>query len=660
MNMDTRLTKLKGFEARPQQTAMKEHIQRCFDKNLHAMVEAGTGVGKSLAYLLPAIEWSQKNGKKVIVSTFTKALQEQLMHKELPRLRKLSSMNFQYALCLGSNNFLCKRRFHKNNLPELYRSSKDQEESKKIAQWVDTTPTGLVTDLPFEPNFKIWEQFNRDSDLCMRRKSPYFEECFYYKQQKEIQRADILVTNHHLFFAHVASGGKVLPNVDAVIFDEAHTLEDVATEYFGVKISNDSLKFHLDSVHSASHEGGLLRRLKFSLHDIKAGKKIVDKAREASNAFFSKIMDKLGTQSQKTRVRQKGLVDNILKGPLKDLIDFSKELLLSVQTKEDERELMAMINKLQKISDHLEIFLNIQEADCVYWVEIEARSRGARCSLNKAPLQIADMFRSQILERYHPVIVVSATLTANGSFDSMKSSLGFDDQASTLMLDSPFDYAKNVLLYLPQSMPDPGGVQESKEFDAKALEETKRLIDLIQGGIFVLFTNIELMRRVAQVLKQAFPHLSIMEQGDMPPHTLIEEFRNNGHAVLLGTNTFWQGVDIPGPALRCVIIWKLPFAVPDDPITEAKRERLEALGKNAFIHYLLPRAIIMTRQGFGRLVRRQTDKGIVAILDPRTRTKGYGKDFLNSLPSCAITLKFDDVQRFSINHLTSIEPQGVG
>ncbi|MBI3617726.1 MAG: ATP-dependent DNA helicase [Candidatus Omnitrophica bacterium] len=288
---NVQLSHLKGFESRPQQIAMAEQIRQSFENNRHAVIEAGTGVGKTLAYLLPAIEWSQRTGKKIAVSTFTKALQEQLMQKELPRLKKLLNIDFQYALCLGSQNFLCKRRFHKNSLPELFTSSKDNEKLRKISQWINSTPTGLVSDLPFEPSPGIWGQFNRDSDLCMRRKSPYFEECFYYKQRKEIEQADILVTNHHLFFAHIASGGKVLPDFDAVIFDEAHTLENVATEYLGYKISNDLLKFHLDSLHNPSNEGGLLRRIGLSRHDIKTGKKLADKTREAAHVFFSEILD---------------------------------------------------------------------------------------------------------------------------------------------------------------------------------------------------------------------------------------------------------------------------------------------------------------------------------------------------------------------------------
>ncbi|MBI5023568.1 MAG: ATP-dependent DNA helicase [Candidatus Omnitrophica bacterium] len=656
---NVQLSHLKGFESRPQQIAMAEQIRQSFENNRHAVIEAGTGVGKTLAYLLPAIEWSQRTGKKIAVSTFTKALQEQLMQKELPRLKKLLNIDFQYALCLGSQNFLCKRRFHKNSLPELFTSSKDNEELRKISQWINSTPTGLVSVLPFEPSPGIWGQFNRDSDLCMRRKSPYFEECFYYKQRKEIEQADILVTNHHIFFAHIASGGKVLPDFDAVIFDEAHTLENVATEYLGYKISNDLLKFHLDSLHNPSNEGGLLRRIGLSRHDIKTGKKLADKTREAAHVFFSEILDKLGIESQKTRIRQKGLVRNTLQGPLNDMIAFFLDILKNVQSKEDEKEWLAMIKKFQEMANQIEIILNIQESNCVYWVEIEKRSRAPRCSLNKAPLEIATVFKHKVLERFEPAIFVSATLAANGRFDLLKSCLGLDDQVRELLLDSPFDYAKNVLLYLPQSMPDPGGRQESTEYYAKAFDETKRLVTLMQGRMFILFTRVELMVRVGLALTRAFPHLSIMKQGDLPPHSLIEKFRKNEHAVLLGTSTFWQGVDVPGRALECVVIWKLPFAVPDDPITEAKMERWEALGKNAFTHYLLPRAVIMTRQGFGRLIRRQTDKGIVVILDPRIRTKGYGKDFLNSLPACRQTSEFDDVEKFFTDQLSMVKPQEI-
>ena len=357
------------------------------------------------------------------------------------------------------------------------------------------TPTGLASDLPFEPSPRIWGQFNRDSDLCMRRKSPYHNECFYYQQRREIEQADILITNHHLFFAHIASGGKVLPDFDAVIFDEAHTLEGVATEYLGHKVSNDLLKFHLDSLHHPAHQNGLLNRLGFALLHVKTGKKLVDKVRDAADAFFSEIVSRAGLETQKVRIRQKGFAPNTLERPLNDLIAFLLDLLKNVQSKEDEKEWLAAVTKFQEISGRLEIILNLQEPHCVYWLEIEKRAKFPRCSLNQAPLEIATVFKTQILERFAPAIFVSATLTANGRFDLLKSSLGLDEQTSELRLDSPFDYGSNVLLYLPQDMPDPGGRQEPMEFYAKALEETRRLIALMQGRTVILFTNAELMGR---------------------------------------------------------------------------------------------------------------------------------------------------------------------
>jgi ATP-dependent DNA helicase DinG len=635
------------WEFRPQQKAMEARVRESFAGGFHALIEAGTGTGKSRAYLVPAIEWSRKTGKKVVVSTFTKALQEQLMSKELPFLNKAS--DFRYALCLGSQNFLCKRRFRKNNLPQLFTSAEDKERIKKITQWIETTVTGLISELPFRIDTAFWNLFNRDSDLCMRRKCPLFDECFYYRRQKEIVQANVLVVNHHLFFSHIASDGKVLPRVDAVIFDEAHTLEPVATTFFGYKISRHMVKIHLDALHSPSQDG-LLRRLKFPLYDIKTGVKLVEDTRKAADIFFSGITDKLEARPQKIRIREKGLFDNGLTAPLNSLTAFALDILQHVQSKEDEREWLGAVKKLQDINDRVETILNLRVPNCVYWVEIERRVRRIQCSLNMAPLNISDMFKSQVLEKFSPVMAVSATLTANGRFDSFRDSLGFHGKTSALMLDSPFDYAGNVLLYLPRSMPDPVGAVEPAEYYERALKETKRLIGLTQGGAFVLFTNTAILRRAGSELSRAFPDLSILQQGDMPANGLMKIFRDDGNAVLLGTNTFWQGVDIPGMALRSLIIWKLPFAVPDEPVTEAKMELFRAQGKNPFFHYQLPRAIVMTRQGFGRLIRRKDDKGIVSIIDPRTLTKAYGKQFLDSLPSCQISSNFEDVKRFTVNN----------
>jgi ATP-dependent DNA helicase DinG len=288
-------------------------------------------------------------------------------------------------------------------------------------------------------------------------------------------------------------------------------------------------------------------------------------------------------------------------------MSFLKDTLKIIESKEDEKEWLALIKKFTEMSLQTDIILNMREPDYVYWMEIIQRSRGPRLSLYKAPLDISTVFRNEILDRIQPAIFVSATLSAKGRLDFFKNCFGLDDQANELILDSPFDYAKNVLLYLPQSMPDPGG-QKPQEFYEKALSETKRLIGLMKGRMFILMTSFELVGRVGKTLTQEFPDLSILKQGDWPNHLLIEKFRKNEYSVLLGTNTFWQGVDIPGRALECVVIWKLPFAVPDEPVAEAKMERLEAQGKNAFTYYQLPRAIIMTRQGFGRLVRRQSDR----------------------------------------------------
>ena len=639
------LQRYKGFESRPQQAAMVGHMMDVFKNKKHGLVEAGTGVGKSLAYLLPIIHWSGKTGKKVVISTFTKALQEQLVRKDLPRLKDVLGIDFKYALCVGSQNFLCKRRLQKNGAPTLFANEKERQQLKRITEWAHTTETGMSSDLFFAPNNSLWSQIRRESELCMRRKSPYFNECFYYKKRKEMFKAQIFITNHHLFFANIASGGKVLPPFDAVVFDEAHTLEDVVTKYLGSEVNNYQIRFHLDSYGHPKTGRGFWRRIKgLSKDNIQTGIVLAEEIRNASEVFFHDVMSYCGQESAKVRIRDKGLFSNHLQAPVHRLTLFLEDILKTVETKENELELCAFIKKLHEIVDTLNGIIDMKMPDYVYWIEKSGTSRGTRCSLHSAPLDISREFRQKVLDRIRPAVFVSATLSVNNSFDFYKRCFGIKEGASELIAGSPFDYKNNVLLYLPEGMPDPG--KEPEEYSVVAFKEVKRMVTLMRGRMFVLFTNSALMRKVSIELKTSFPDLHVLMQGEMSTPQLISKFKKNPRSVLLGTNTFWQGVDIPGRALECVVIWKLPFSVPDDPAPQAKMEKLTKEGKNAFVHYQLPKAIVMTRQGFGRLIRTQTDKGIVAILDPRIKTKSYGERFFHSLPECKKGHTLDDVKEF--------------
>ncbi|VAX35071.1 DinG family ATP-dependent helicase YoaA [hydrothermal vent metagenome] len=633
-----------GFETRLQQTAMASQVMEAFIQKQHCLVEAGTGVGKSLAYLLPAIRWSCKTGKKVVISTFTKALQEQIVFKDIPAIQKILDIDFKAELCIGSQNFLCKRRLQKNTGAELFPKG-HQQQAGHILDWSAKTTTGIISELPFVPQSSLWNKIRRESDLCMKRKSPYYKECFYYQKRKDMSRANLMIVNHHLFFAHVASGGYILPEFDAIIFDEAHTLEDVATEYLGSAISNTQVKFCLDRYDNPKTGQGFWRQIAgLSQRDFQAGRKLAMDVREAADIFFAEIILQYGQGNEKIRIRKKGLFPYYLQDPVEGLISFLAEILKSAQSKEDEVEIIAFIKKLQTIDTALKIIIDMTLPDYVYWIEFQKLSRGVRCSLRCAPLEVGLEFRTKVLEEICPVVFVSATLAVKGTFDFYKTSLGINEEALELIVDSPFDYFRKSLLYVPAGLPDPGELPE--EHYAAAFEEAQRLIRLLQGRTFILFTNTALMARISQQLKSLFPELTILRQGELSAPELIKQFKSNSRSILLGTNTFWQGVDIPGRALECVILWKLPFSVPDDPVPEAKMEKLVAEGKNAFEHYQLPRAVMMTRQGFGRLIRTQEDKGLVAVLDPRIRTKRYGQQFVDSLPSVRKTRRFESVEAF--------------
>jgi len=625
--------RLRGFEVRPQQVQMVRAVDEALKKKRHLIVEAGTGVGKSVAYLLPLIKWAKEHNKKVVISTYTKTLQEQLVKKDLPRLQRILGLDFKFALCMGSQNYLCLRRYNKEGGLLLFDNDQERRTMAEVKQWLPKIKTGLRTEFPFPFSEEAWAKVGRDSDQCMGKESPYHKECFYFKARREIREADILVTNHHLFFSHIASNGKVLPSFDAVVFDEAHTLEDVATSYLGMELSNTQIKHYLDSLFNPKTKKGLLCRIKgISSHDTKLAIQNVEEVRKAAEIFFTSIILKYGLESQTIRIRQKQIVENTLGTALEIGVSHLKKMVQCVQNKEDEVELVSFITRGENFCDVLKTVLNMSLDNHVYWIEITKKLRMARYTLRAAPINIADEFRKKIFDRIKPVILTSATVSVDSHFEFIKKRFGMKGEVDELLLDSPFDYKKNVTLYMPSGMPNPVG--QTQLYQQKVIEGIKEILLLMQGRTFILFTSFKMMNDVEMELGKSFPHLQILKQGNDSRYRLLEMFKGNPNAVLLGTNTFWQGIDMPGKALECVIITKLPFAVPDEPVVEAKMEFLKSQGKNPFEHYQLPRAIIMLKQGFGRLIRTHQDSGIVAILDPRIKTKQYGQKFLDALPCC--------------------------
>ncbi len=615
-----------AYEHRPQQIEMAAAVEKSLRDKAHLIVEAGTGVGKSLAYLVPLVLWTREGNVRAVVATYTKALQQQLVDKDLPFLKNVLG-DFRYALCVGGENYLCLRRFDYLRIGNLYEQN-EIEPLNRLFAWSTMTRTGLRSELEIEPPPGLWAKACRQADLCFGKDCSYYKDCFYLKAKSIEQQAHILVANHHLFFADMATGGNVLPQYKAVVFDEAHQVEDVATDYLGVEVTNFSVKYLLDTLLSQRTRKGLLTRLTVQDAEVQILRGMVDGLRVISDNFFLNLHPFLSKEPA-LRIRQRNIVPDILSEPLMELRDSLLEL--TADSQEEELEVKAFAARAQSIASAVRINLDQSAEGFVYWAERE----NLRYRLVASPIDVAGTLRENLFGKADTVILTSATLSAAGAFTYIKNRLGLD-APTELQLDSPFDFEKQALLYIATGLDDQQASGYQERFDA----ELKSVLTITRGRTLVLFTSYGQLRKSAETLRKELPELGFLCQGEMPAYRLIEQFKSVPRAVLMGTASFWQGIDIPGEALQCVVIAKLPFAVPDEPIVEARMERL----KNPFVEYQVPQATLLFRQGFGRLIRTKTDRGAVAVLDSRIMTKNYGKSFLKSIPKCRIT---DERERFS-------------
>jgi len=635
--------KLNGYEMREGQLRMCEAVARAIEDGRHLLVEAGTGIGKTFAYLVPATLWASCEGKRVIVSTYTKTLQQQLIDKDLPFLHEALDGMFRYAVAYGSQNYICLRRLDSTMRHGVLASVEDMAQLELIAEWARKTASGLRMELDFEPNAFVWDAVSRDPDLCIGKQCPFFSRCPYQRSRRRLNEAHIIVINHHLFFANLSTDGYALPPYDAVIFDEAHNLEEVACGYLTEEVSNTAVENLLSQLIGRRRERGRLLKYE-SLHPelFERIRRAVEDARSSSELFFNEVMARLG-DLQIMRIRGKGFVEDRLSQPLARVAAELKGITELLAEPDEKAEIETIRERLIRMHSVLQCILEMPSQDYVYWAQVEQMRREVKVSLCMAPIELSDLLRESVFIPNMPIILTSATLTTLRSFNYIRERLGIDD-ADELAVESPFNYEEQVLLYLADDLPDPS--VDMQAFTAEAVKRVIELLRITNGATFVLFTSYPALRYAEEKVKAELPHLRLFVQGRMPRGKMLEEFREADHAVLLGTNTFWQGVDVPGEALIAVIIVKLPFAVPDDPITEARIERLRMSGKDAFYSYQLPQAIIWLKQGFGRLMRRTDDYGIVAILDPRVLKRGYGKQFLFSLPRCKVTTSLEDVRSF--------------
>jgi ATP-dependent DNA helicase DinG len=626
----------------------------------HLLIEAGTGVGKSLAYLAPAILWTLEDRqdddrRRVIVSTWTRALQEQLARKDLPFLERAlapAGITFRHALLMGSENYLCVQRLHE--LRARRGDLVEDEEGRLIrdlAAWAEGAPTGLRGEIPRPVPAVIWDQVRRDRDLCLGPRGPYWERCLYRRDLGRARDARILVVNHALFFLDLATGGRILPPHGAVILDEAHRVEDAAAAQLGVSLSHRAVARLLGDLAGGGAPRRPRRRPAGGGRTTDPVERAAARAGAAAETFFRDLLAagldlaaRAGDRAPRAaadggawsaRFRGAGLVPDSLHGPLGDL---EAALETSAAAADDPALALArqgLAARARDLRERASAFISQKLPDGVYWIE-GVGTRPAGVTLHAVPAEVGPILRQRLFDSGRTVVLTSATLAAQGSFAHLRDRVGLP-AGRGVTLGSPFDYRRQALLYLASDIPDP--VRDPGPFAEAVIARTRDLIDASDGGAFVLFTSWALLTRAAETLAPDCRRRDrpLFRHAPGEAASILEQFRATRRGVLLGTLTFWQGVDVPGEALRAVILTRLPFDSPEDPLTGARGEAIRARGGDPFQDLSLPGAILTFRQGFGRLIRSRDDRGLVAILDPRVATRGYGAAFLDSLPDCPRT-----------------------
>lgn len=693
---------IKGFEARPQQLEMARDVVEAYNRDKIALIEAGTGTGKSLAYLLPAILWAAKTGERTVISTHTITLQEQLLQKDIPFLLKSLKLALKAVLVKGMHNYLCLRKLEDAICEKQLLPDAEEEEIEAIGAWAQETVDGSRADLPIMPSLAAWEKVGAEGDACNFQKCPHYKNCFYFKARKEASDAQILVVNHSLLCVDLnmrsadqkssTENSGLLPSYNRLIIDEAHHLEGIATEAFASRVNRwDFMRLlaKLAAERKSSEKVGKLSLLRQKIVECYLGKEgpavtsLLNRLEIdllAEKQQLNLLMQELfqgfalflefyantssanedGSGEQKWRLRPENFTHQLwqeqilpaanrliqeLRRYVQALSSLERDIeqlqneVLSERTKSVCLDISAIGMRLAKMAADLEHFISKEfTVSSVRWIELRPLKTFVNMQLIDADLDISTQLHEKIFAPFPTVVLCSATLATKRNFAFIRKQLGItldENNASRCIekvYDSPFNFAKQALLVVPTDMPDPN----DPGFTQAVVEEVWRAIQACRGQAFVLFTSFVMMRSCFELLKERLQNgrYPVLLQGEQQRQLLLSKFKSTPYSVLFGTDSFWEGVDVVGDALRCVIIVKLPFKVPSEPLIQARTETILAAGGNPFFEYTVPHAIVKFKQGFGRLIRKETDRGCIVCLDPRIVNKGYGKFFLDSLPNC--------------------------